>query len=151
MKYQTSMSAKSTKWIILFTTWYITTWIHVYASQYRSIEHQQECIRGNWSCSGAIEHTKEYHDHFDPWKIGTMRESLKIDMVVVRYGEDKVWTETMEIFVKTNAWKPLFKKIKTLHWNLTSFYIKWRFCVELFDQFEKGFNQCGQNILLWII
>ena len=31
----------------------------------RSIEYQQESIKGNWSCSGATEHTKECHGHFD--------------------------------------------------------------------------------------
>ena len=31
----------------------------------RSIEHQQESIKGNWSSSGATEHTKERHGHFD--------------------------------------------------------------------------------------
>ena len=41
------------------------------------------------------------------------RESLEIDIAVV-------WTRSMlnrdnGNFVKTNAWKPLFKKMKTLH------------------------------------
>ena len=40
-----------------------------------------------------------------------VRESLEIDMVAVRYGQDK----DNEIFVKTNAWKTLFRKKKTLH------------------------------------
>ena len=31
----------------------------------RSIEHQQERIKGNWSSSGATEHTKECYGHFD--------------------------------------------------------------------------------------
>ena len=31
----------------------------------RSIEHQQESIKGNWSSSGATEHTKECYRHFD--------------------------------------------------------------------------------------
>ena len=31
----------------------------------RSIEHQQENIKGNWSSSGATEHTKECRGHFD--------------------------------------------------------------------------------------
>ena len=39
------------------------------------------------------------------------RESLRIDMEVVRYGQDKVLNTNRDIgnFVKTNAWKPLFK------------------------------------------
>ena len=43
------------------------------------------------------------------------RESLKIHMSVVRYGQDKVLNRDNGNFVKTNAWKPLFKKRKTLH------------------------------------
>ena len=31
----------------------------------RSIEHQEESIKGKWSSSGATEHTKECHGHFD--------------------------------------------------------------------------------------
>ena len=44
-----------------------------------------------------------------------VRESLETDMAVVRYGQDKVLNRDNENFVKTNAWKPLFKKMKTLH------------------------------------
>ena len=44
-----------------------------------------------------------------------VRESLKIHMAVVRYGQDKVLNRDNGNFVKTNAWKPLFKKRKTLH------------------------------------
>ena len=57
-------------------------------------------------------------------------ESLEIDMMVVRYGQEKVLNRNNGNFVKTNAWKPLLRKMKTLHWNLT-FCIKWRFCVAL--------------------
>ena len=92
----------------------------------RSIEHQQESIKGNWSSSGATEHTKECHGHFDWLHPKTLsmknryydrkvRESLEIDMAVVRYGQDKVLNRDNGNFVKTNAWKPLFKKMKTLH------------------------------------
>ena len=31
----------------------------------RSIEHQQNSIKGNWTSSGATENTKECHGHFD--------------------------------------------------------------------------------------
>ena len=62
----------------------------------RSIEHQQENIKGNWSSSGATEHTKEYHGHFDWLHPKTLsmknryynrkvRQSLEIDMAVIRY------------------------------------------------------------------
>ena len=92
----------------------------------RSIEHQQERIKGNWSYSGATEHTKERHSHFNWLQPKTLsmknryydrkvRESLEIDMVVVWYGQDKVLNRDNENFVKTNAWKPLFKNMKALH------------------------------------
>ena len=92
----------------------------------RSIEHQQENIKGNWSSSGANENTKEFHGHFDWLHPKTLsiknsyydrkvRESLEIDIVVVRYGHDKVLNRDNGNFVKTNAWKTLSKKIKTLH------------------------------------
>ena len=92
----------------------------------RSIEHQQESIKGNWSSSGATEHTKESHGHLD-WlhpKILSMKnrycdkkvtDTLEIDIAVVRYGQDKVLNRDNENFVKTNALKPLFKTLKTLH------------------------------------
>ena len=48
-------------------------------------------------------------------------------MTVVRYGQDKVLNRDNGNLVKTYTWKPLFKKMKTLHWNLTSSCIKWRF------------------------
>ena len=65
----------------------------------------------NWSSSGATEHTKECRCHFD-WlhpkslsiknryydrKVG---ESLKIDMAVGRYGQDKVLNRDNRNFVK---------------------------------------------------
>ena len=44
-----------------------------------------------------------------------VRESLEIDTTVVRYGPEKVLKRDNENFVKTNAWKPLFRKMKILH------------------------------------
>ena len=79
-----------------------------------------------------------------------VRESLEIDMAIVRYGQDKVLSSYNGNFVKTNAWKPLFKKMKTLHWNLTSFCIKDGSAL-YFDQFDNGSNQCGRNITLSVI
>ena len=35
-------------------------------------------------------------------------------MTIVRYVEGKVLNRDDGIFAKTNAWKPLFEKIKTL-------------------------------------
>ena len=43
------------------------------------------------------------------------RESLEIDVVVFKYGQDQVLNRDNGNFVRTNAWKPLFKKMKTLH------------------------------------
>ena len=40
-------------------------------------------------------------------------EYLESDMLVVRYGQDNLLNNVN--FVKTNAWKPLFQKMKTLH------------------------------------
>ena len=87
----------------------------------RSIKHRQENIKGNWSSSGASKHTKECHGHFDWLHPTTLsiknsysdrkgREPLEIDMVVVRYGHDKVLNRDNGSFVKTNAWKTLSKK-----------------------------------------
>ena len=89
--------------------------------------HQQESIKVNWSSSGATEHTKECHGHFDwlhpktlsmknRYYDGKVRESLEIDMVVVRYGQDKVLRQ----------WGLCY-----WNWNLMSFCIEWRFSVVL--------------------
>ena len=70
-------------------------------------------------------HTKECHGHFDWLHLKTLsiknryynrkvRESLEIDMAVVRYGQDKVLNKDNGNFVKKNAWKPVFIKMKTL-------------------------------------
>ena len=91
----------------------------------RSIEHQQESTKGNWSSSGATEHKKVCHGHFHWLHLKTLsmknryydrkvREPLEIDMAVVRYGQYKVLNRDNGNFVKTNAWKPLFKKMKIL-------------------------------------
>ena len=42
-------------------------------------------------------------------------DSLEINIAVVRYRQDKALNRDNENFVKTNAWKTLFKKLKTLH------------------------------------
>ena len=38
-----------------------------------------------------------------------VRESLEIDMAVVRYGQDKVLNRDNGNFVQKNAWKPVQK------------------------------------------
>ena len=62
-----------------------------------------------------------------------VRESLEIDMVLVRYGQDKMLNRDNGNFVKTIAWKTLFRKMKALHWNLTSFCTKWWFYVVIWS------------------
>ena len=73
----------------------------------RSTEHQQESIKSKRSSSGATEHTKECHGHFDWLHPKTLsiknwyydrkvRESLEIDMAVFRYGQDKVLNRQWE-------------------------------------------------------
>ena len=44
-----------------------------------------------------------------------VRESLETDMVVVRYGQDKVLSRDNVNFLKTKMWKPRLKKMKKLH------------------------------------
>ena len=44
-------------------------------------------------------------------------------------GQDRVCNRDNESFVKTNAWKSLFRKWKKLHWHLMPFCFKWWFCV----------------------
>ena len=74
----------------------------------------------------ATEQTKEFHGHFDWFYPKTLsmknryydrkvREPLEIDMMVIRYGQHRVLNRDNGNFVKTNVWKPLLKKMKTLH------------------------------------
>ena len=83
----------------------------------RSIEHQQERIKGNWSYSGATEHAKECHGHFPKtlfmesrYYNRKVREPLEIDMAVVRYEQDKVLNREDRNVVKTKVWKPPSKE-----------------------------------------
>ena len=91
---------------------------------------------------------REWHGHFgwlhpktlsmkNSYYDRKVKESLKIDMLVVRYGQDKVLSRDNGNFVKANVWKYPFKKMKTLRWNLTSFCIKWRFCVVLWSVWKR--------------
>ena len=58
-----------------------------------------------------------------------VRESLEINMAIFKYKNNKALDKDNRNFVKTNAWKPLLKKMKTFLRNWTSFCLKWRFCV----------------------
>ena len=80
-------------------------------------------------------------------------------MVVVRYAQEKVFNKDHGNFVKTNAWKSLFRKMKTLHWNLTSFWTDSWFCVVFWsvwkrlpysiirDHFKAHFNHPNESKL----
>ena len=92
----------------------------------RSIEHQQESIKCNWTSSGATEHTKDCYGYLDWLHPKTLsiknryydkkvRESLETDMAVVKYRKEKMLNRDNGNFVKTNAWKPFFRRTKTLH------------------------------------
>ena len=62
-----------------------------------------------------------------------VRKSFEIDMAVVSYGQENVLNRDNGNFVKTNTWKPLFRKMKILNWNLTLFCMKRRFCIVLWS------------------
>ena len=95
----------------------------------RSIEHQQESVKGNWLSAGATEHTKECRGHFDWLHHKTLsiknryydrkvRESLKIHVAVVKYGQEKVLNRDNGNFVRTNAWKPQKNENTTLKFEV---------------------------------
>ena len=92
----------------------------------RSMGHQREGIGGSWTSSGATEHMRECHGFFDWLRPKTLsvkngcydrkvRESLEIGMTLVGYGREGVLGRDNESFVGTSAWKPLFRKMKTLY------------------------------------
>ena len=64
---------------------------------------------------------------------------METDMVVIRYGQDKMLSRDNGNFLKTNMWKLRFKKMKK--------YIEiWRQFVlsdGLVLGFENGLSQCG--------
>ena len=87
----------------------------------RLIEHKQESIKGN---GHSLEQLNTKRNATDIWTGYTpknryydrkLRESLETDMAVVSCGQDKVLNRDNGNFVKTNAWKPLFKEMKTVH------------------------------------
>ena len=70
-------------------------------------------MKSNWFSSGATEHKKECYGHFDWLQPKTLsiksryydrkvRESLEIDMAVIRYWQDKVLNMGNGNFIKTN-------------------------------------------------
>ena len=90
----------------------------------RTIEHQQDSIKGKWESSGATEHCLECHGQFNWLHPKTLSREA-------RYKSRKIW-ESLEIirskcnssklninrddgnFVKTNTWTPLLRNINDL-------------------------------------
>lgn len=91
----------------------------------RCIEHQQDSMQGKWESSGATEHTKTCHGHFN-WihpktvKIASnmyerkVREALEINRLKTINENDQSFTVLNRDngdYVTTNSWKPLFRKL----------------------------------------
>ena len=70
---------------------------------------------------------------------GKVGESLEIDMVVVRYRQDKVLSRDNGNFVETNAWNLCWKKWK-LYIAIWRNFVLSDGLVLYFDQFENGFR-----------
>ena len=88
----------------------------MFQSQQCSVDFLKQQFRVS---SGATEHTKKCHGCFDWLHPKTLsiknryydrkvRESLGIDMAVVKYGQEILLNRDNGNFVRTNAWKPLF-------------------------------------------
>ena len=127
----------------------------------RSVEHQQESIKGNWSSSGATKHTKECHGYFDWLHNKTL--SMKKGIIIGKWGDHcrliwwysgmdniKCWTETMRTLLRQMRENLCSKKLK--HYNeIWHHFVLSDSLMLYFHQFENGFNQCDRNITLWII
>lgn len=90
----------------------------------RSIEHQVDSMNGNWSASGATEHTKSCHGHFDWLHPKTLcicsnyherkvREALEINKMAIKCEKLK----SIKILNRDNgantsirSWKPVIDK-----------------------------------------
>ena len=116
------------RWLEPFSNW------SKYNASTRKYQRYLVILWSNWTRShGQFDwlHSKTLSKKNRYWKV---RESLEIDVAVLRYRQDKVLNRGNGNFRKTNAWKLVFKKMKTLHWNLTSFCIWWRVfmaCLEI--------------------
>ena len=90
----------------------------------RTIEHQQDSIKGNWESSGATVHCLECHGQFN-WlhpktlsrevrnKSRKIRESLEI--IRSEYNSSKSNINRDDVnFVKTNIWTLLLRNINDL-------------------------------------
>ena len=117
---------------------------------------KQESIKGNWSSSGATEHTKNataistgYTPKFSPWKTGIMigKRGNHWKMIWWYSGMDKTkcWTETMGTLLRQMRRNLCSKKWKHFIDICHHFVLGDGFAL-YFDQFENGFNQCSRNI-----
>ena len=90
----------------------------------RTIEHQQDSIKGKWESSGATEHCLECHGQFNwlhpktlsreaRYKSREIRESLEI--IRSKCNSSKVNINRDDgNFVKTNTWTILLRNINNL-------------------------------------
>ena len=86
----------------------------------RSIEHQQNSMKGNWEKSGATEHCLKCHGQFNWLHYSTIkvepkyydrkiREALEINNA--KCSSKNILNRDDGNIVKTNTWTPLFAKI----------------------------------------
>ena len=90
----------------------------------RTIEHQQDSIKGKWESSGATEHCLKCHGQFNwlhpktlsreaRFKSRKIRESLKIKRSECSSSKSNINLYDGN-FVKTNTWTPLLRNINDL-------------------------------------
>ena len=90
----------------------------------RTIEHQQESIKGKWESSGATEHCLKCHSQFSwlqpktlsreaRYKSRKIRESLEIKRSKCDSSKLNINRDDGN-FVKTNTWTPLLRNINDL-------------------------------------
>ena len=90
----------------------------------RTIEHQQDSIKGKWESSGATEHCLECHGQFNwlhpktlsreaRYKSRKIRESLKIKKSKCNSSKSNINRDDGN-FDKNNTWTPLLRSIKDL-------------------------------------
>ena len=90
----------------------------------RTIEHQQDSIKGKWESSGATEHCLECHGQFNwlhpktlsreaRYKSRKIRESLEIIRLKCNSSKLNINRDDSNL-VKTNTWIPLLRKINDL-------------------------------------
>ena len=91
----------------------------------RTIEHQQDSMKGKWESSGATEHCLECHGQFNwlhpktlsreaRYKSRKIRESLEIIRSKCSSSKLNINRNDGNNFVKTNTWTPLLRNINDL-------------------------------------